>query len=46
MDESNTNIPPDMLEAIEDCYERCNAIVQNYAHKLDAQPVPAIVSLY
>ena len=46
MDESNTNIPPDMLEAIEDCYERCNAIVQNYAHKLDAQPVPAIVYHY
>ena len=46
MDESDTNIPPDMLEAIEDCYERCNAIVQNYAYKLDAQPPPAIVYHY
>ena len=46
MDESDTVIPPDMLEAIEDCYKRCNAIVQNYAHKLDAQPAPAMVYHY
>jgi hypothetical protein len=46
MDESDTNIPPDMYEAIEDCYERCNAIVQNYAHNLDTQLAPAIVYHY
>lgn len=46
MAESDTNIPPDMLEAIEDCYEECNAIVQNFASKLDDQPAQAILYHY
>ncbi len=46
MAEGNTNVPADMLEAIEACYQRCAAIVDNFAIKADAQPAPASVYHY
>ena len=41
---SDVNIPRDMLKAIEDCHERCNAHNDNFTNKLGA--VPDIVYHY
>lgn len=44
--EEGANVPADMLEVIEACYQRCEALVNSFASKLDAQPVPATVYHY
>lgn len=46
MVKDDVNIPADMLKAIGDCNEQCNAHIDNFTSKIDAQSVPDILYHY
>jgi hypothetical protein len=43
---SNVRVPADMVEAIERCHQRCEAIVNDFAREMDAQPAPSTIYHY